>query len=90
MAEEAEELPKNWLKAAYNILLADEAIAETPSGPPAPGSEVRFKRSSTHHPETGTVRGCQFSTGIIEVEDRNAEQVRLNPDQYEAVGDANT
>ncbi|RBW63039.1 hypothetical protein [Ruegeria sp. A3M17] len=90
MAEDVEELPQNWLKAAYNILMANEAEEATtpPTGTPKLGDEVRFQRSATHHPETGIVRGRQFGTGIIEVEDRNAEQVRLNPDQYEAIGHA--
>jgi hypothetical protein len=90
MSEVVEELPKNWLIAAYNILLAQEADQDAlaPTGTPELGEEVRFQRSATHHPETGIVLGRQFGTGIIEVEDQNAEQVRLNPDQYEAIGHA--
>lgn len=59
------------------------------SSPPKLGAEVRFQRSPTHHPEMGIVRGRQFGTGIIEVLDRNAKPLRLEPSQYEVVTDAN-
>lgn len=58
------------------------------SSPPELGAEVRFQRSPTHHPEVGIVRGRQFGTGIIEVLDCNAKELRLEPSQYEVVTNA--
>ncbi|WP_171178621.1 hypothetical protein [Ruegeria sp. HKCCD8929] len=87
MAEDAAELPKNWLIAARNILSADAEDIPRPAPGAAPelGDMVHFQRSPTHHRETGTVRGRQFGTGIVEVEDAQSEIIRLGPGQYEAV-----
>lgn len=69
-----------------------------PSGPSIPrqgasfpplGSEVRFQRSPDHHPETGIVWGRQFGTRVIEIVDSDAKPLRLMPDQYEVIEDAN-
>ncbi|AVO37363.1 hypothetical protein [Pukyongiella litopenaei] len=53
--------------------------------PPEIGTEVRFQRSPSHHPENGTVRGRQFGTGIIEVRDETSKSVSLKPGQYEII-----
>jgi len=52
---------------------------------PEIGSEVRFRRSATHHWERGFVRSRQFCTGIIDVVDDAAKPLRLMPDQYRVV-----
>lgn len=52
---------------------------------PKLGDEVRFRRSPTHQPECGIVRGRQFGTRIVEVVDMCATPLRLEPDQYELV-----
>lgn len=87
MAEDAAELPKNWLIAARNILAADaeDILRPAPSAAPELGDVVHFQRTPTHHRETGTVRGRQFGTGIVEIEDAQSQIIRLGPDQYEVV-----
>lgn len=57
--------------------------------PPAIGTLVRFRRSPTHHPETGTVWGRQFGTGIVEVVDHDGKPLRLMRGCYEVIPDEN-
>lgn len=62
-----------------------EAWTIGPQQAPELGSEVRFKKHPSAKWEAGIVRGRQFGTGIIEVIDLNAKQLRLMPEQYEFV-----
>lgn len=55
------------------------------SSPPELGAEVTFRRSPSHHPETGYVRGRMYGSGAIEIVDMNAKPLRLEAHQYEHV-----
>jgi hypothetical protein len=52
---------------------------------PELGDQVRFKRSPTHHPETGIVRGRMFGSRAIEIVDMGAKPLLLDPSQYEVI-----
>lgn len=52
---------------------------------PELGDQVRFKRSPTHHPELGIVRGRMFGSRDIEIVDMGAKPLRLHASQYEVI-----
>ena len=52
---------------------------------PELGDQVRFKRSPTHHPERGIVRGRMFGSRDIEIVDMGAKPLRLHANQYEVI-----
>lgn len=53
------------------------------SSPPALGAEVTFRRSPSHHPETGFVRGRMYGSDAIEIVDMDGKPLRLTANQYE-------
>lgn len=52
---------------------------------PEIGDTVQFRRSPTHAPETGFVKGRLFGSRDIEIVDANAKPLRLTPSQYEVI-----
>ncbi|MEY8099059.1 hypothetical protein AB9F29_16780 [Falsihalocynthiibacter sp. S25ZX9] len=71
-----------------HLSIGQEAWSIGPQQSPELGAEVRFMKHPSAKWEAGIVRGRQFGTGIIEVIDLNAKQVRLMPEQYEFVRNA--
>ena len=57
--------------------------SRAPSSFPLIGDEVRFRRSPTHHPETGFVRARTFGTRAIEIVDMGGKPLRLEAGQYQ-------